>query len=174
MTDSKSGGTESAGPLTLSIHDSLKPSLGGALGRLHRLWRRAITDAVSPMAMTESRWSVMVHLFKLGEGVSQQSLARELEIEMPSLTRTLNQLEDQALIERRPDPHDRRAHTLWFTPRGRELVTQMEARIKAVRADICEGLTAEQLDQFAQVITVMENNVRQHLAGAKPKESSPS
>ncbi|ROU01423.1 MarR family transcriptional regulator [Marinobacter sp. R17] len=174
MTDTESGGNAAASPLTSSIHDGLKPSLGGALGRLHRLWRRAITNAVAPMDLTESRWSVMVHLFKLGEGISQQCLARALEIEMPSLTRTLNQLEDQALIERRPDPHDRRAHTLWFTGRGRERVTQMEAQIKTVRANICDGLTPEQLDQFAEVITVMENNVRQHLADAKQKESSPS
>lgn len=156
-------GDASPDALTCSIHTLLKPSLGGALGRLHRLWRRAICDAVAPLGMTESRWSVMVHLAKIGEGCSQQSLARELAIEMPSLTRTLNQLEHQALIERRADPADRRAHTLWFTEAGRRMTARLEQRIQSVRNNICEGLDEAQLDAFAATISRMEANVLNHL-----------
>ncbi|WP_165857251.1 MarR family winged helix-turn-helix transcriptional regulator [Marinobacter sp. JSM 1782161] len=159
--------------LTLSIHTDLKPSLGGALGRLHRLWRRAITESVADLGMTESRWAVMVHLVKIGEGCSQQQLARELEIEMPSLTRTLNQLEELDLLERRPDPHDRRAHRLWLTETGRDRVALMERRILDVRAAICEGVTQQQADVFADLLTLMEANVRRHLEQDQKENPEP-
>ncbi|MDG5500195.1 MarR family transcriptional regulator [Marinobacter sp. BGYM27] len=147
----------------LSLHQSLKPSLGAALGRVHRLWRDAITAAVAPLGMTESRWAVMVHLAKIGEGATQQALAKALCIEMPSLTRTLNQLEQQALIERRRDPEDGRAHRLWFTPEGKQVVVQLEDRIHGVRFDIYDGLSDIQLDAFAEVLIHMEANLREHL-----------
>lgn len=162
MSEFEDGDTAQAS-LTRSIHNSLKPSLGGALGRLHRLWRRAICEAVAPLGMTESRWSVMVHLAKVGEGCSQQVLARELAIEMPSLTRTLNQLEQQALIERRPDPADRRAHSLWFTDAGRRMTARLEQRIQSVRNAICEDLDETQLDAFVAAVHRMEANVIKHL-----------
>ncbi|KAA1176135.1 MarR family transcriptional regulator [Marinobacter salinexigens] len=146
----------------MSTHE-LKPSIGGALGRIHRLWRQAITSAVSPLELTESRWAVMVHLDHLGDGCSQTALATALAIEMPSLTRTLNQLEDQNLIERRISPNDRRAHTLWFTENGRLVMNDLEERIQAVRTAIYGNVDDEQLDQLAAVVCAMESNLHQYL-----------
>ncbi len=145
---------------TPSLHETLKPSMGAALGRVHRLWRGAINQAVGELGMTEARWAVMMHLDKVGEGCTQQALATELAIEMPSLTRTLNQLEAQQLIERRRDTADRRVHCLWFTAQGREQVRLLEVHIAQVREDIYRGLSHQQLDAFAEVLLTMEHNVR--------------
>lgn len=144
-------------------HSQLRPSVGGALGRVHRLWRQAITHAISPLELTESRWAVMAHLDHLGEGCSQHALAHELEIEMPSLTRTLNQLEQQALVERRPAPNDRRTHTLWFTEQGHQVMADLEQHIQAVRADIYGNLTEDQLSELAHIVCAMEANLHHYL-----------
>ena len=143
-----------------ALHETLKPSMGAALGRVHRLWRSAIDQAVGELGITEARWAVMVHLDKLGEGCTQQALATELAIEMPSLTRTLNQLEQQQLIERRRDARDRRVHSLWFTEQGREQVRLLAVHIIQVREQIYRGLSDQQLDAFAEVLMSMESNVR--------------
>ncbi|PAU88320.1 MarR family transcriptional regulator [Pseudomonas sp. WN033] len=152
---------------TPSLHATLKPSMGAAMGRIHRLWRSAINQAVAPLGITEARWAVLAHLDKLGEGCTQQQLASELAIEMPSLTRTLNQLQEQGLIERRRSPNDGRAHCLWFTPAGRQQVCELEVHIEAVRQTIYQGLTDAQLDAFAQVLLQMEDNVRSYLVCAE-------
>ncbi|MEH6563982.1 MAG: MarR family transcriptional regulator [Halopseudomonas sp.] len=142
------------------LHETLKPSMGAALGRVHRLWRSAINQTVGELGITEARWAVLMHLDKVGEGCTQQALATELAIEMPSLTRTLNQLEEQQLIERRRDEADRRVHCLWFTAQGREQVRLLEVHIAQVREDIYRGLSHQQLDAFAEVLLSMEHNVR--------------
>ena len=77
----------------LPLHLTLKPSMGASMGRVHRLWRSAINQAVGKLGMTEARWAVLMHLDEIGEGSTQQALATQLAIEMPSLTRTLDQLE---------------------------------------------------------------------------------
>tara|TARA_R110000868_G_scaffold176548_6_gene414361 strand:- start:30526 stop:31017 length:492 start_codon:yes stop_codon:yes gene_type:complete len=144
----------------LPLHETLKPSMGAAMGRVHRLWRSALNEALGELDMTEARLAVMMHLDKVGEGCTQQALASELAIEMPSLTRTLNQLEEKKLIERRRDAADGRVHCLWFTAAGREQVCMLEAHIAEVRKDIYQGLTDQQLDAFAEVLISMEHNVR--------------
>ena len=48
-----------------ALHDTLKPSMGAAMGRVHRLWRAAINQAVGDLGITEARWSVMLHLAKV-------------------------------------------------------------------------------------------------------------
>ena len=54
----------------LFLYQTLKPSMGSALGRVHRLWRNAINQAVGDLGMTEARWAVMMHLDKVGEAAS--------------------------------------------------------------------------------------------------------
>ena len=143
-----------------ALHETLRPSMGAAMGRIHRLWRSAINQAVGELGMTEARWAVLLHLAKVGEGCTQQVLADELAIEMPSLTRTLNQLQELELIERRRDPADGRVHTLWFTPAGRQRVADLAVHVAKVREQIYQGLSTEQLNAFAEVLLQMETNVR--------------
>lgn len=142
------------------LHTTLKPSLGAAMGRAQRLWRDVINDLAKEQDLSESRWQVMVNLEKIGEGATQQQLAAELCIEMPSLTRTLNQLEKQGLLERRPSPTDKRSHRLWLTEQGRRVSHQLEQQVNEVRMAVTHGLSNDQLNAFAEVLMVIENNAK--------------
>ena len=84
----------------LFLYQTLKPSMGSALGRVHRLWRNAINQAVGDLGMTEARWAVMMHLDKVGEGCTQQALATELEeahAERTELRATLARASEQLM-----------------------------------------------------------------------------
>ena len=43
-----------------ALHETLRPSMGAAMGRIHRLWRSAINQAVGELGMTEARWAVLL------------------------------------------------------------------------------------------------------------------
>ncbi|RAR64326.1 MarR family transcriptional regulator [Onishia taeanensis] len=155
-----------------TLHEPLMPSLGGMLGRVHRQWRMAITTAVKPLGITEARWTVMVHLSKLGEGCTQGALAADLGIEMPSLSRTVSQLEAQQLIERRGVAGDRRARSLWFTPAGIDCLRELESRIESVRQHLYRGLSDERLNAITDSLGMIEVNARQLIRPHEPKERS--
>src|SRR5215468_742834 len=53
-------------------------------------------------------------------GLSQREIARRLSIEGPSVTRHLDHLEAEGLIERRGDPADRRLTRVFLTDAGKE------------------------------------------------------
>ncbi|WP_158774398.1 MarR family winged helix-turn-helix transcriptional regulator [Cobetia sp. L2A1] len=156
------------------LHETLKPSLGGQVGRVHRLWRTAITTAVHTLGMTEARWTVMMQLEKLGEGCTQQMLADELSIEMPSLTRTLKQLEAQQLICRSTHSVDKRARCLWFTDAGHACLQQLSERILRVRSELYIGFDDASLDQFAEMLLALEANARQSICRLQADAASES
>jgi MarR family transcriptional regulator for hemolysin len=142
-----------------SEHRQLKnPAMGWLLGRVFRLWRSAISQSVKPMGMTEARWSVMMKLRMLGEGSSQHTLAMELGIELPSLNRTVNQLAELNLVERRAHPSDRRCKCLWFTQEGKKQLESLEEVVGAVRTGLTEGISDDELDGLFNVLKKIESN----------------
>ncbi len=138
----------------------LAPSLGAAMGRAHRVWRDAINDIAQQLNISESRWQVMVTLVKVGEGTSQQQVATALRIEMPSLTRTLNKLEKQGLVERRQSSTDKRSHELWLTEEGRQITQHLQNRIDAIFDTVMAGVSEAELKVFARVVDNIEQNAR--------------
>ena len=138
----------------------LQVPLGNQIGRVHRLWRSAITAAVQSLDMTEARWTAMLHLQLLGEGATQQALAQELGIEMPSLSRTLSQLVEQDMLQRQPHPSDKRAQCLYFTATGQQMLSQLIDRTMQIREALYQDLTPAAVQQLMQSLDIMERNAR--------------
>ncbi|MCS4308253.1 MarR family transcriptional regulator for hemolysin [Rheinheimera pacifica] len=138
----------------------LKVPLGNQIGRVHRLWRSAITASMQSLDMTEARWTAMLHLKMLGEGATQQALAQELGIEMPSLSRTLSQLVEQGMLQRRSHPSDKRAQCLYFTATGQQMLSQLIDRTMQIREALYQDLTPAAVQQLMQSLDIMERNAR--------------
>ncbi|MBE0455914.1 MULTISPECIES: MarR family transcriptional regulator [Pseudoalteromonas] len=147
----------------IPFHETLDLTLCGNMGRVHRLCREAITAAVEPLGLTQSRWIAMIHINHLSEGATQQQLAHSLGIEMPSLTRTVKQLEQQQLIIRRVDEDDKRSRKIYFTEQGQQLLSTLKVLIVDVKQQLYAGLTTEQLDTMAYGLVQMEENARRCL-----------
>ena len=147
----------------IPFHETLDLTLCGNMGRVHRLCREAITAAVEPLGLTQSRWIAMIHINHLSEGATQQQLAHSLGIEMPSLTRTVKQLEQQQLITRRVDEDDKRSRKIYFTEQGQQLLSTLKVLIVDVKQQLYAGLTTEQLDTMAYGLVQMEENARRCL-----------
>lgn len=149
--------------IPLPFHETLDLSLCGSMGRVFRLCRDAVTLAVEPLGLTQSRWTAMIHIDHLQQGVTQQALATSLGIEMPSLTRTVKQLEQQAIIVRRVDEQDKRSRKIYFTEQGLQLLEALRGIMTEVKTQLYAGLTTAQLDTMAYGLVQMEENARRCL-----------
>jgi DNA-binding MarR family transcriptional regulator len=68
------------------------------------------------------------------------------------MTYLLDDLETASLIERRPDPADRRARRIVATQKGNELLTSLNDRLRAAEAHLLAPLGTKKRDSFrAQV-----------------------
>jgi DNA-binding MarR family transcriptional regulator len=92
-----------------------------------------------------------------------------LEIEPITLVRLLDKLEAAGLVERRPDPNDRRVRRLHLTAATGPLLTQLQALAAEARETALAGLT----DGERQQLTDLLMKVRGNLSGRDLKPSAP-
>jgi len=65
---------------------------------------------------------VMLELAAAGREVSQIELATAVEVDEPSVGRSIGRLEAKGLVERNPDPADARKRMVQLTPAGKKLI----------------------------------------------------
>jgi len=144
--------------ITMMFSEPMPLHLIALFARTSRRCRKTVTKSVAHLDLTESRWRVMIHIALLGEGCTQQMLAESLEIEMPSLTRTIKQLETAGLIKRIVDKNDKRSRLLYFTPMGKGRMNDIESTLAALRDEVYAGISDEELNMMALCINKIEQN----------------
>ena len=65
--------------------------------------------------MTRAQWGILIWLERQ-PGISQKELAELLEVEPITVARLIDRLEARGMVERRPDPRDRRIWRLHLLP----------------------------------------------------------
>ncbi|WP_033136096.1 transcriptional regulator SlyA [Aeromonas finlandensis] len=153
-------------------------SLAEQIARMHRLWRTAADLELAPLGLTHPRWTALWKLSRMGNHVSQKTLAEALEIELPSLMRTLGQLEEQGLIERHCCNQDKRARIVCVTPAGQTLLDQIADRIMNIRRELLGGIDEQTLQQFEATVQRISanalNKIEQHHDRPAGGDTSPS
>ncbi len=136
------------------------------LVQLARRWRWRLDSRLQDMGLTQARWAALLQIQRR-EGASQRQLAEFIGIEGPTLVHILNSLERQNLIERRPDPNDRRAKTVHLTDAARPLVGQIENIAHGLRLELTEGLPDEDLQTCVRVFRHIDRRLTELAEAAR-------
>jgi DNA-binding MarR family transcriptional regulator len=101
---------------------------------------------------------VLVHLAR-NEGVSQARLAELSDTAPMTLVRTLDRMEIDQWIERRPDPGDRRAHRLFLTEAARPLLDRIWRIADHAREEAFAGLSAVDRNRLMDLLEQVHANL---------------
>jgi DNA-binding MarR family transcriptional regulator len=82
-----------------------------------------------------------------------------LDIEPIALVRMLDRLHEEALVERRLHPTDRRVRTLWLTPLGWRVVDRVLAINRDTREEACAGLSPAAREAMMRALDHMKVNL---------------
>jgi DNA-binding MarR family transcriptional regulator len=142
-------------------------TVGFVLHDVARLLRKRFEQRarLENLPLTRAQWSVLAHL-SLHEGINQTGLAQILEIEPITLVRLLDKLEAQGLVERRPDPGDRRARVLHLTEAAHPLLEAIRKVGTAVRQEALSGVPEKDQDRLMAILLAMKSNLSDSLADA--------
>jgi DNA-binding MarR family transcriptional regulator len=91
--------------------------------------------------------------------VRQVDLAELLEIQPIRLTRHIDNLEKLGLVERRPDPSDRRAYHIFLRPKAKAVLADFESTAKAIRIASARGLSSAQVDALHEALGTIRSNL---------------
>lgn len=103
-------------------------------------------------------YDVLLHVFEArDEGIQMTDLAREITLSKAGLTSLVDRIEKRSLVQRVPDPADRRAVRIKLTKQG-EKVFREAARVHV--AGIRERVTQHLTDDEARIIAEAFERVR--------------
>src|SRR5215831_8476073 len=133
--------------------------LAFAINDVARLLRTYADHAAGRFGMTRAKWAVLARLDRF-EGLKQTELAEMLDLQPITLTRLLDKLADSGVIERRPDPDDRRAKRLFLTPAARPLLEHLGVVGEDIMAAVLDGLEPPAIEQMLGQLDVVRGNLR--------------
>ena len=130
------------------------------LADIGRLVRKRFEQRAQSLGLTRVQWRTLAYLSK-NEGIHQGGLAELLEIEPITLTRILDRLIKQGLVERRSHPTDRRAFLVYTSELAQSLLGEMRELGTLTRAEALQNIDeAEQLALLNTLSTMKENLAR--------------
>ena len=94
---------------------------------------------------------VLGHLSR-NEGISQARLAELTETDPMTLVRTLDRMQQDEWIERRPDPADRRAHRLYLCEAAKPIMNRMWRIADQARQDALSALSVAEREQLVGLL----------------------
>lgn len=106
--------------------------------------RRALaSDCIARHGLSFPKWIAMVALRRFGE-CSMTRLAKLSASDRTTLTRSIDGLIRDGLVERKTSPTDRRIVVVSLTAAGDALLTRIRADIRPLNEEVCSELTAEE------------------------------
>jgi DNA-binding MarR family transcriptional regulator len=95
---------------------------------------------------------------------TQSALAQAIRADKSRIIGVLDELQEAGLIQRQPDPADRRVHLLSLTPAGRERRQSVQAGIRRNEEKLLAQLPASDREAFVRSLQVLDNSYRAKLA----------
>jgi len=129
----------------------IEESLGYLINRAARAFANRLATELRPFDVGIGQWAVLLHLWG-NDGMTQAQLARRVAIEQPTMVRTIDRMERDGLVERTPDPSDRRASRITLTERGWTLRDALIPLAAGVNRAATAALTDEEVETLRRLL----------------------
>ncbi len=139
-----------------------------------RMLRTYADQRARQFGISRAQWAVLIRIDRT-EGLKQSEIAEILDLQPISLTRLLDRLAESGLIERRPDPNDRRANRLYLLPAARPMLDQLAELGTDMMATVLDGLELKRVESMLGDLALIKDNLRAAIArnGAQPPDTQP-
>ena len=109
-------------------------------------------------AMTRAQWVILSRLDRQ-PGMSQNEIAAVCEVEPITVARLIDRLEARGMVERRPDPHDRRIKRLHLLAAARPLLETIHSEKDVLSAQVTAGMDDTTRENLIDALLRMKENL---------------
>jgi len=131
--------------------DRAPRSVGFLLSQLGFSASQRFLETLQPLGL-HPREFLLLRFISATEGRSQQALASLLAVPPSRMVALVDHLEELGLLERRPDPHDRRVRALHLTDRGRVVYGRAIELALEHERQLCSGLSEREREQLIDLL----------------------
>jgi DNA-binding MarR family transcriptional regulator len=131
--------------------DRAPRSVGFLISQLGFFSSRRFTQALEPLGIGP-RDFLLMRFVDASDGQSQHALAERLAIPPSRMVALVDHLEEHGLLERRPDPEDRRVRRLFLTRAGRSVLEKAGKIAIDYETQLCAGINREEREQLIELL----------------------
>lgn len=130
-----------------------------ALGNVVRTVRARLDRALQRSGLRLGQYQVLRHLWD-EDGLTPREIADRLDVEMPTVTRTVQRMVRDGLVERQAHPDDARSVRIYLTKRGLDLRPQLAEIIAEQTERAMRGFTPDERATFVQMLERISENAK--------------
>jgi MarR family transcriptional regulator, transcriptional regulator for hemolysin len=126
-----------------------------------RMRRIVMDQAVAPLGLTRSQWSILATLSRSSsKGMMQAEIARQMDVGKVTIGGLVRRLETAGLIERGSDDADKRLKRVYITAKGYEVIRRMIVLADELYNDILEGITETDREIAEETLVKVRSNLK--------------
>ncbi|MFL6771376.1 MAG: MarR family winged helix-turn-helix transcriptional regulator [Sphingomicrobium sp.] len=132
--------------------------LAWEIGETYRSLRRYYDRRAAALGVTTAQWRVLAWLGH-SPGLKQVELAERLDVEPITAGRIIDRLEEAGLVERQPDPVDRRAWRLMLTAKAGPIIARLTELADEMSDEAFADFDIEELETMRTRLARMRSNI---------------
>ena len=141
----------------------MENSLGTAIFLAAKSLERAGEYRIkNDLDLTSSQWKVILAL-NLFNGISQKDLADKIFVDGSTLVPVIDKMEKNGLVERKPDPKDRRNNLIFLTKISESLVDSIIKIILQLRKEFYKGISEKEQENTKTILRKIIDNTEKTL-----------
>jgi DNA-binding MarR family transcriptional regulator len=133
------------------------------LADVSRLMRRSFDQRARSIGVTRPQWRVITILAR-NEGINQGALADLIEVEPITLCRMVDRLAEALLVERRPDPNDRRVWRLFLTDKAHAMLNDLMLLAGDLNEEGLHGISNDEQEELCRLLQTIRANFARRIA----------
>ncbi len=136
-------------------------SLGFLLSKTNASMRTYFNKAIKENSIdaTAEQWGLL-NIIQEFPGIIQSDIAEKSMKDRTNITRMLDLLEKNRLIERKSDRDDRRLYRIYITDKGETLLNSLIPVAMSVNEKASKRLSKNELKIFIEILNKIYNNTR--------------
>jgi len=110
--------------------------------------------------MTRAQWGILIWLERQ-PGISQKELSELLEVEPITVARLIDRLEARGMVERRPDPRDRRIWRLHLLDPAYAVLQEISQQRAEMTRMVSDGINKDMRNSMTEALLRMKSTLTQ-------------
>jgi DNA-binding MarR family transcriptional regulator len=124
---------------------------------MYRPFENRLNVELSKHHLFRAQWSILYYLFNEGSSTLVE-LSNYLGVEKPTVTRTINKLEEMAYLEPVPTK-DKREKRMQLTEAGKRIYLEVRVTIDEFEQEILKGITEEEQLEGIRLMSEIRKNL---------------
>ncbi|WP_110928267.1 MarR family winged helix-turn-helix transcriptional regulator [Bacillus massiliglaciei] len=127
--------------------------------QVSRSFTKALNGCLAEINLYQSQWSIIFYLSNYGPSALVE-ISSYLDVEKPTITRTVNRLEERGLVEQ-ISAKDKREKKIQLTSMGKDIYEEGCRIVDSFEANLLEGIPEEERKTILGALDQLETKLKQ-------------